>query len=129
MTAHTGKDFYYDHLPVYSGGNVYFNGAQPYDGERDFCQVSDAAVNFELKEADGRIYFDTDLYDHMPDMDTILVTTGYLGRLLNRSRSLKLPMEHRLFLIQIIVEEKRKMIPLPGPFAGSVKSIDIFRKI
>ncbi len=129
VTAHTGKDFYYDHLPVYSGGNVYFNGAQPYDGERDFCQVSDAAVNFELKEADGRIYFDTDLYDHMPDMDTILVTTGYLGEAFEPEQKFEAPDGTPIIFDTDYCGEKRKMIPLPGPFAGSVKSIDIFRKI
>ena len=32
------KDKYYSHMPVYTGGNVYFNGAKPMSREQsDYC--------------------------------------------------------------------------------------------
>ena len=51
---HWGKDIYYDHLPVYTGGNVYFNGAQPYDREENYRVDREHHVTVSLKEENGK---------------------------------------------------------------------------
>ncbi len=72
------KDIYYMHLPVYSGGNVYFNGAKPYDGEVNYREV-ETPVRLDLKETDGSVRLDTDLFDLLPEFDTPFVYTDMLG--------------------------------------------------
>ena len=46
------SDRYYSHLPVWSEGNVYFGGAQPWDKEKD-AKVVPERVTLSLREVEG----------------------------------------------------------------------------
>ncbi|MCR5674452.1 MAG: right-handed parallel beta-helix repeat-containing protein [Lachnospiraceae bacterium] len=72
------RDVYYDHLPVEARGNVYFNGAMPFDGETDAC-VIDEHVTLELKDDPDGLSLVTDLYRHLPADHCARITGSALG--------------------------------------------------
>ncbi len=48
---HDNKDIYYDHLPIYTGGNVYFNGAKTVRLQRKIIKwMRNTRSHWELKE-------------------------------------------------------------------------------
>ena len=73
------RDLFYDHLPVYTGGNVFFNGAQPCDRERDFARETEHPVTLTLEEKDGAWTLCTDLYRYLPDVPASVISTEVLG--------------------------------------------------
>ena len=75
----TDKDRYYDHLPVWTGGNAFFNGAKPCDKEKDGYVDEKNTVTWELKEEDGACCFVTNLYDFLPQRESQVISTEILG--------------------------------------------------
>lgn len=73
------SDKYYDHLPVYTGGNVYLNGAQPCDKEINFIEISGQIVELAIEETDGKYKLKTNLFEHLPKFETQTVSTELLG--------------------------------------------------
>lgn len=69
------SDRYYNHLPVWSDGNVYFNGAKPYDNEEG-AVISDKPVQLELVTKDGQIYLNTNLEDVVPQKTANMISTS-----------------------------------------------------
>ena len=69
---------YYEHLPVWAGGNVYFNGAKPMSKEKD-ARVSDAKVTLSIEEVDGKYMFRSNLGEVMGEMNCKLLATDDLG--------------------------------------------------
>lgn len=55
------SDRYYMHLPVWAEGNVYFNGAQPWEKETGAAVDTEHAVSLELTEEDGSWILRTNL--------------------------------------------------------------------
>ena len=62
------SDRYYSHLPVWSEGNVYFGGAQPWDKEKD-AKVVPEKVTLNLREEDGKYTLETNLYELLPEVE------------------------------------------------------------
>ena len=56
-------DRYYSELPVWAGGNLYFNGAKPMSKEADAYVNSENNVEIDCEEKDGKIYLKTNLYE------------------------------------------------------------------
>ena len=71
------RDRYYMPLPVWTGGNVFFNGAQPADIEDDFTVDTQHHITLELKEEDGKFTLVTNLMDYLPEAK--LICTDTLG--------------------------------------------------
>ena len=71
------RDRYYMPLPVWTGGNVFFNGAQPADIEDDFTVDTQHHITLELKEEDGKYTLVTNLMDYLPEAK--LICTDTLG--------------------------------------------------
>lgn len=116
-TAHDGKDIYYDHLPVYTGGNLYFNGAAPYDGEQDFFIDKEHQVSLELKEESGTWKLETNLYEYIPEFETTLISTGLLGEAFEPEQKFESPDGTPILFDTDYFGNKRPLVPMPGPFA------------
>ena len=71
------RDRYYMPLPVWTGGNVFFNGAQPADIEDDFTVDTQHHITLELKEEDGKYTLVTNLMDYLPE--AAMICTDTLG--------------------------------------------------
>ena len=69
---------YYAKLPVYTGGNIFFNGAKPCKKEQSYAERSEP-VYVRLKETDGKLYLETNLYEQMGGHKPDMVSTQTLG--------------------------------------------------
>ena len=58
--AEVSRDRYYMPLPVWTGGNVFFNGAKPCDIEEDYTEDTEHTVLIELKNENGRYTVETE---------------------------------------------------------------------
>ncbi len=73
------SDRYYIPLPVWTGGNRYFNGAQPCDREKDFTADVEHSIRLELREENGAWVLHTNLSEYLPAGKEKLITTETLG--------------------------------------------------
>lgn len=111
------RDIFYDHLPVYTGGNLYFNGAQPCDGEKDFAADEDHKVTLALVEKEGSYTLETNLYEFLPEMETSMISTEILGEAFEPEQKFEAPDGTAILFNQDYFGRKRGIHPLPGPFA------------
>ena len=110
------RDLYYDHLPVYTGGNVFFNGAKPCDTEKNFVEDTEHEVKLELREQDGRYYVDTNLCEYLPAMETPFVSTELLGEAFEPEQRFENPDGTPIFFDRDYFGAPRGIHPVPGPF-------------
>ena len=109
---------YYDHLPVTAGGNIYVNGARPYDKETDYAVCADA-VTLELAEEDGHPVLVTNLCDVLPALPTAVITTELLGEAFEPEQKFENPDGTPITFDEDYFGHKRSLNPLPGPFADA----------
>ncbi|NGC78341.1 DUF1565 domain-containing protein [Lactobacillus reuteri] len=69
------SDHYYNHLPIWTGGNVYFNGAQPCDSEKDSI-ISDKEVYLKLEQMDKGLVLKTNLFSALPKKTDSVISTA-----------------------------------------------------
>ena len=122
---HLGKDIYYSHLPVYTGGNVYFNGAAPCDREKNYKVDSEHTITITLKEEDGRYRLETNLYDYVPKFETPFVSTETLGEAFEPEQKFESPDGSPIIFNRDYFGKTRDMQPLPGPFACGSEAKEI----
>ena len=109
------KDRYYDHLPVWTGGNAFFNGAQPCDREIGAFVDTEHEITWELGE-DGT--FTTDLYDFLPVMNNEVISTEVLGMAFEPEERFEQPDGTPIVFCRDYFDEHRGADPLSGPFAS-----------
>ena len=109
------KAAYYGHLPVYTGGNVYFGGAQPCDTEKD-AVIVEGDVNFALVEENGEYRLDTNLYDLLPEMKLSVIATEMLGEAFEPEQKFEAADGSPIVFDEDYFGSHRSPSPLPGPF-------------
>jgi len=72
------SDHYYNHLPIWTKGNIYFNGAQPCDSEKD-AVMSDKEVQIKLEKKDDGLYLKTNLLDELPQKTDGVISTNTIA--------------------------------------------------
>jgi len=121
------SDRYYSKLPVWAGGNVFFNGAKPMTKEKDAeCVESKEKVTLSLDEKDGKIYLITNLYDYMPNTAKKLISTDTLGMAFEPEMKYENPDGSPIIFNEDILGIKRGFAPLAGPFTEGASRIAIF---
>ncbi len=116
------QDRYYDHLPVWTGGNVFLSGARPCSKEQDYFLDAAARVELTLSE-DGSLF--TDLYRLLPEMDTQVVDTALLGYAYEPEQPYEGPNGEFLTLDRDFFGALHEAHPLPGPFHGAGTCFDL----
>lgn len=119
------SDRYYDHLPVYTRGNVYFNGAKPCDTEAGFMEDNAHNIELALEEKDGCYTLKTNLYGHMPRFQTPFVSTALLGEAFEPEQPFENPDGSPIFFNRDFFGVHRTVNPLPGPFENASGEITI----
>ena len=73
---------HFGHLPVWSEGNVYLNGAKPWNKEVNglVSGQNGNEIKVELVEKDGEYYLDTNIYDYIKDFSVRMINTEILGK-------------------------------------------------
>lgn len=114
------SDRYYMHLPVWAGGNVYANGAVPWEKEKDFTKIE--GVELSLGYENGEYTLKTNLYELLPKLDTPMVSTELLGEAFEPEQRFEGPDGEAIVFDSDYFGEHRGIRPVPGPFesAGAV---------
>ena len=73
------SDKYYDYLPVWAAGNIYFNGAKPWKNESDALLMEQEHIEIAVTEQDGTCTIKTNLWDHLPKGTCKRMNTESLG--------------------------------------------------
>ncbi len=130
-TAHFG------HLPVWIGGNAYFNGAEISKHEKNglIAEDKEASVEFsfdnEASEVDGvcgkRILatLKTNLYSFLKDFQVSLLTTEALGKAFEPEQRFENPDGTPITFDSDYFGNHRGATPLPGPFATPATSFKV----
>ena len=111
------SDRYYIPLPVWTGGNVYVNGAKPCKSEREFTKLT-GKVRFKLTEKDGKYTLQTDLFKVIADDAADRIDTDTLGMAFEPEERYENPDGTPIVWDTDYFGAKRKKI-LPGPFADA----------
>ncbi|SDB02495.1 right-handed parallel beta-helix repeat-containing protein [Butyrivibrio sp. INlla16] len=110
------NDKYYDHLPVYTGGNAFFNGAQPCDSEHSPYIEKNHTVKIIVSEEDGHFRLHTNLYEYLPRSMTRMVSTKVMGQAFEPEQFFENPDGTEIIFDTDYFGRKRSIHPLCGPF-------------
>ncbi|MDE7353975.1 MAG: right-handed parallel beta-helix repeat-containing protein [Acetatifactor sp.] len=127
---------YYGHLPVWTGGNAFFNGAAPRisradregPGAEGTCgEFVDTmhCVRLEYCEEDGQGYLETDLYQYLPKDFCRLLETKKLGEAFEPEQRFENPDSSDIIFDLDYSGKKRENVCLCGPFAERGERISV----
>ncbi len=119
FTDEGAKDKYYEHFPVDAAGNLYYNGARPKDTETDAYVDGDHKVTLSLRETDGGVFLDTNLYDALPDRSGRTISTATLGQAFEPEMRFENPDGSEIIFNEDYLGEHRPVSPIAGPFTDS----------
>lgn len=109
------RDRYYMPLPVWTGGNVFFNGAKPADIEENCTVDTQHHITLELKEEDGTYHLETDLGQYLPKGE--IITSDTLGMAFEPEQRFETPEGEDIIFDTDFYGIKRSANPVAGPFA------------
>ena len=109
------RDKYYMPLPVWTGGNIYFNGAKPCDIEENYFVDEEHKVSVTLEEKDGAFCVKSDLFDYLPKVNMICSDT--LGYAFEPEERFEEPDGSDIVFDKDFYGKNRFDKVLPGPFA------------
>ncbi|MBO4835094.1 MAG: right-handed parallel beta-helix repeat-containing protein [Lachnospiraceae bacterium] len=111
----SSRDKYYMPLPVWTGGNAFFNGAKPCDKEQDYLEDTEHVITLELTEENGTYGIRTNLKDYLPEVPAI--NTETLGMAFEPEERFEGPDGEDLIFDTDLYGRKRTEHPVAGPFA------------
>lgn len=113
--APQNRDRYYMPLPVWTGGNVFFNGAKPADIEEDFTLDTEHHITLELKEENGQYRLETNLMDYLPEAK--LITSDTLGMAFEPEERFETPEGEDILFDTDFYGSSRMNHMVAGPFS------------
>lgn len=115
MGADTGN-LYYDHLPVWASGNLYYNGAKPWEKETDAFEDKENQVTVILEETADGGYLRTNLYDILPAKTVGILSTEDLGTAFEPEQKYENPDGSPISFRQDYFGSRRDVVTIAGPF-------------
>lgn len=115
------SDRYYTELPVWAGGNFYFNGALPMDKEKDAVVDSKNKVEIKYTEIEGRPAIKTNLYDFLPDAKLNILKTDDIAMAFEPEEKYENPDGSAIVFDTDLMGHKRLSTALPGPFVDKTE--------
>ncbi len=116
--ADSSRDKYYMPLPVWTGGNAFFNGAKPCDIEEDYIVNEEHEITWELIPGeDGTTSFTlrTNYLEYLPEVKQI--TSDTLGLAFEPEQRFEGPDGETIVFDTDLYGRKRTEHPIAGPFA------------
>ena len=107
---------YYSKLPVWAGGNFYFNGAKPMKKETDACVDLKNHVEIKLEEKNGKVTLKTNLYDFLPKGTCRLLKTDDIMMAFEPEEKYENPDGSPIVFDTDLIGKKRGSSPIAGPF-------------
>ena len=112
------QEYHFGRLPVWIGGNAYFNGAVSWTGEKNRFMGGDGAYA-RLTEKDGRLYLDTNVYDLLKGWSADLIDSDVLGEAFEPEQRFENPDGSAIFFNRDCLGNPRSLSAMPGPFADA----------
>ena len=106
------------HLPVWSQGNVYLNGAQAWEHEQAGLVDNTHPITVEVEERDGRPVLITNVYQVIDQFRCSMVNTQVLGKAFEPEESYENPDGTPITFDRDYLGNHRGADVLPGPFAS-----------
>lgn len=108
------RDKYYMPLPVYTGGNVFFNGAKPCDIEENYTVDTTHEVTVALIQSNGEYSVKTDYSCYLPEAE--LITSDTLGMAFEPEQRFETPEGEDIVFDTDFYGNKRSAKIIAGPF-------------
>jgi len=118
---------HFGHLPIWSEGNVYLNGAKAWKKEVN-GYVDDRKhpeLKIELVEKDGQYYLDTNIYDYIKDFYPRMINTEILGKAFEPEQYFENPDATPIRFDSDYFGNHRGIHVIPGPFAEPAENIKL----
>jgi hypothetical protein len=118
---------HFGHLPVWSEGNVYLNGAKPWKKEANALVVekADQELKVELVEKDGEYYLRTNIFDYIKDFDVRMINTEVLGKAFEPEQYFENADGTPIRFDSDYFGNHRGLQVIPGPFASPSDEIKV----
>ena len=110
------SDRYYMPLPVWTGGNAYFNGAKPCDKEKDGFVDTEHEVYVKLRMDGDEWEIESDLFDYLPQLNG-LISTKTLGMAFEPEQKYENPDGSEIYFDVDFFGNRRGSQVIAGPFA------------
>ena len=107
------RDKYYMPLPVWLRCNAYFNGAVPCRLEEAPAVDTQHSVRVALREEDGRIIVESDLFRYLPKAQ--MISTDTLGMAFEPEEYFETPEGEKIVFDTDLYGIKRSETPVAGP--------------
>ncbi len=105
------------HLPVWSCGNVYFNGAKAYRAEQGGKVDTQHTVSVEIELQEDSAVLHTDLYQYLNGMNCCMISSDTLGKAFEPEERYENPDGTDIVFDTDYLGEHRGTHVIPGPFA------------
>ena len=121
-----GNDRYYDHLPVYYGGNCYLNGAKPCTKETDAVTDEENHVELCLKQKNGKYILYTNIYDVIGEKRGAMITSDTLGEAFEPEQRFENPDGTDIRFDHDYFGNERGRMPMAGPFEHMASEYEVY---
>ena len=111
------------HLPIWSEGNVYFNGAEAFRAEINGKVDAEHTVDANLEELKDGWRLQTDLYDYLGDTACRIIDSDILGKAFEPEERFENPDGSPITFDTDYFGNCRDESVIPGPFASLKKEI------
>ena len=112
------SDRYYIPLPVWTGGNVFFNGAKPCDIEADYHIDNEHEISIELVKDKDEYVVKTNLFEYLP-YDCSMISTDTLGMAFEPEQRYEAPDGSNILFDTDMNGNKREGKVCAGPVIGN----------
>lgn len=118
--ANMGKlaQYHFSHLPVWSEGNAYLNGAKAWENEKNALFAEKDGVYVKLINDNGTYRLDTNLYGFLNGFEEAVVTSDTLGYAFEPEQRFENPDGTTIIFDRDFLGEHRGVATIPGPFAA-----------
>ena len=119
---------HFGHLPVWSEGNVYLNGAKPWKKEKNNLTIDakDGEIKVELVEKDGHYYLETNLYDYIKHFNVRMINTEILGKAFEPEQHFENPDGTPIRFDSDYFGNHRGVHVIPGPFDSPSDHVKLY---
>ena len=107
-----------EHLPAWAAGNAYLGGAKKWKKETNCFVDEKADVKVELKEKNGKVYLETNVYDIIKDYTNGIIDSDTLGKAFQPEQRFENPDGSLIRFDRDYFGDTRGINTLPGPFVS-----------
>lgn len=120
--AGKGRDVFYDHLPVYTGGNIYFNGAQPCDLEENGKIDQEHRIFLKLTQREEGVSLVSNINEVLAGTEVPFMNSEMLGEAFEPEQKFEDSDGNMIYFDRDYLGERRSIQVIPGPFADWSKA-------